>query len=96
MGHEGIRSQESGNTPMLIEPLAVDAAGAAKMFCVGLRTWRRWDSSGRCPAGYTLGGRKLYKLSDLRLWCEWDFPDRQMFEERLRAVGGAQCKVYAK
>lgn len=71
----------SGN----LAPLAVDAAGAAQLFSVGLRTWRRWDSSGKCPRGYGIGGRKLWRRSDLDRWAALGFPDRAAFEARQTA-----------
>jgi len=69
-----------------IEPLAMTASQIAEqgIVPVSLRTWRRMDSAGKCPRGLTCGGRKVWRLSDLRLWAEWDFPDRRVFEARLR------------
>ena len=65
--------------------LAVGARAAAWLFELSLRTWRRFDSSGRIPRGHKLGGRKLWRASDLHLWSEWGFPDRAEFERRLKA-----------
>lgn len=54
-----------------------------------LRTWRRWDASGRCPRGFKVGGRKVWRMFDLSKWSEWGFPDRDTFEARLdRETGG--------
>ncbi len=64
----------------ITEPLAVDAKAAAKLFGLAERTWRRFDSSGRVPQGFKLGGRKLWRMSDLRLWAAQGFPDRSEFE----------------
>ena len=75
----GISSQPSA------APLAVDAAEAARMFSVGLRTWRRWDSSGKCPRGFKIGGRVLWRRSDLETWAAMGFPDRAEFEARVKA-----------
>ena len=49
-----------------------------------LRTWRRWDVAGKCPRGRKVGGRKVWRISDLKKWAAWGFPDRQSFEARLR------------
>ena len=69
-------------------PLAVDAGGAARLFSVGLRTWRRWNSSGKCPAGYRIGGRVLWRLCDLEHWAGWGFPDRAEFQARQQGEDG--------
>ncbi len=60
--------------------LAVDAKAAAGAVSVSLRTWRRWDSSGKCPAGFSIGGRRLWRLCDLELWASLGFPERRTFE----------------
>ena len=66
--------------------LAVDVRQMAKMVPFAIRTLRRMDSAGKLPLGFKVGGRKLWRLSDLRLWCEWGFPDRTEFEARLRST----------
>ncbi len=66
-------------TPRLTK-LAVDAKEAAVAVSVSLRTWRRWDSSGKCPKGFSIGGRKLWRLCDLELWASQGFPERAAFE----------------
>lgn len=65
--------------------IAVDAETVVSDFFpdLSLRTWRRLDSSGKLPAGFMIGGRKLWRTADLRLWSETGFPDRQEFS-RLR------------
>ena len=65
-------------------PEVVDAALAAPHFKVTLRTWRRWDSAGRIPPGFKIGGRKLWRATDLELWSNWGFPKRADFTARLR------------
>lgn len=78
-------------THPVFEPLALAGRAAAKLFGISLRTWRRHDSAGRIPLGYKLGGRKLWRASDLNLWAEWGFPDRVEFETRLKvesSIGG--------
>ena len=67
---------------LTIEPLAVDAAGVARLFSVGLRSIRRWDSSGKLPRGYSIGKRKLWRVNDLRAWAAAGFPDRRTFAAR--------------
>lgn len=66
------------------ERLAVDVQQMAQMVPFSIRTLRRMDSAGKLPRGFKLGGRKLWRVSDLRLWAEWGFPGRQEFEARLK------------
>ena len=66
--------------------LAVDIKGIAQLVPFAIRTLRRMDASGKLPKGFKVGGRKLWRMSDLRLWCEWEFPDRAEFEVRLRST----------
>ena len=84
------RSQTSGSrvratdAPQACEPLAVDIKAIAQLVPFAIRTLRRMDASGKLPQGFKVGGRKLWRVSDLRLWCEWGFPDRGEFESRLK------------
>ena len=66
------------------EQLAVDVRQMAQMVPFSVRTLRRMDSGGKIPRGFKLGARKLWRVSDLRLWAEWGFPERREFEERLK------------
>ena len=82
--------------PTTMTALAVDAAGAIRdVFpgCWSLRTWRRMDSSGAIPQGFTVSGRKLWRTADLRLWADWGFPNRQDFAARVKAEGGGNDKA---
>ncbi len=47
---------------------------------VSLPTWRRMDAGGKIPRGFTVGGRKLWRVSDLERWAAAGFPDRAEFE----------------
>ena len=69
------------------EQLAVDVRQMSKMVPFSVRTLRRMDSGGRLPRGFKVGVRKLWRVSDLRLWCAWEFPERQEFELRLKNLG---------
>ena len=80
-----LHSPRLTDPPTAIEPLAVGAEDAAQMFGVGLRSWRRWDAAGRCPRGYMLGRRRLYRLADLRSWAAAGFPRRAEFELMTRS-----------
>lgn len=61
-------------------PLMVDAEGAARLFAVSLRTWRRMDYRGRIPAGVTLVQRKLWSVKTLENWRDLGCPSREEFE----------------
>lgn len=54
---------------------------------VSLATWRRLDAGGRCPRGFMLGGRKLWRTADLEAWTAAGFPDRAEFERRTKEAG---------
>ena len=79
------------------EPIAVDAERiVSEVFPdFSLRSWRRWDSAGRCPRGFMVGGRKVWRMSDLKQWAEWGFPDRATFQARLRSEKGGREKHVA-
>lgn len=76
-----------GEPVSVVEAIAVDADRiVSEVFPdFSVRSWRRWDSAGRCPRGFMVGGRKVWRTSDLTLWSEWGFPIRVEFEVRLRA-----------
>ena len=78
-------------TSAATEPLALTAQQIVEraIVPVSLRTWRRMDSSGKCPRGFVCGGRKVWRLSDLKLWVSRGFPDRRTFEVRLRTEKGS-------
>lgn len=60
--------------------LAIGAARAAARFDVSARTWARWDSAGKCPHPFKLGGTVLWRVADLEAWSAAGFPDRAAFE----------------
>ncbi len=60
----------------------VGAAGAARMFSVSVRTWWRWNSSGKCPRPSRIGRCVLWRIEDLRRWASMGLPDRAEFEAR--------------
>ena len=68
------------------ERLAVsaDQIGALQIVPIGVRTWRRMDAAGKVPPPIRLGGRKLWRTSDLHQWVEWGCPERAEFEQRRR------------
>lgn len=66
------------------EQLAVDVRQMGKMVPFSVRTLRRMDAAGKLPRGFKVGARKLWRVSDLRLWTDWGFPERREFEEQLK------------
>jgi predicted DNA-binding transcriptional regulator AlpA len=51
-----------------LSPLVVDARRLAKLLCVGIRTVRTWDASGKLPAPIRIGGRVVWRVSEIRAW----------------------------
>jgi hypothetical protein len=50
------------------------------------RSWARYDTTGKCPAGFRVAGRKLWRVADLQEWADMGFPSREAFEAQ-RAAG---------
>ena len=65
-------------TPVM--PLAVNADGAGALFGVSRSSWFRLISSGKAPAGFSIGTSKRWRIDDLRRWAELGFPDRAAFD----------------
>ena len=76
------------DSPAMSGPaLVLDAKGVIELLfggCIALRTWRTWDASGKCPRGFHIGGRKLWRMEDLKRWVAAGFPERREFEHGLR------------
>ena len=58
------------------EPLLVSARDAGRLCGVSERTWRGWDSSGRCPEAMISGGCKRWSYDQLRAWVSAGAPSR--------------------
>ena len=58
------------------EPLLVSAKDAARLCGVSERTWRGWDSSGRCPEAVLSGGVKRWRFDELKRWVAAGCPSR--------------------
>ena len=82
----------SKETTPTIEPLALDIRQVSKIVPFGIRTLRRMDAAGLMPRGFKVGGRKLWRLSDLKLWVQWGFPSRAEFESKLRVQQRDEAK----
>lgn len=57
-------------------PILVSACDAASLCGVSARTWWRLDSAGKVPQAVRLGGRKLWRLAELRDWTAANCPPR--------------------
>jgi hypothetical protein len=68
--------QEKGSVGL--EPLAIGIKDLARLLGVSAATVERRDAAGLLgPVGIKWGGRKLWKLSEIRRWVESDMVDRQ-------------------
>ncbi len=63
-----------------LPPLMVDAKRAARLFSLGLRTWRALDAAGKVPMPTRLSARVLWFLPELRRWAAAGCPDRLTWE----------------
>lgn len=68
-----------------LSPLVVDARRLARLLCSGLRTVRTWDTAGKLPAPIRIGGRVVWRVSEVRAWLAAGAPDRSTWEARKAA-----------
>lgn len=66
-------------------PLVVDARRLAVMLCAGIRTVRTWDAAGKIPAPVRIGGRVVWRVSEIHDWLDAGCPDRETWEARRAA-----------
>ena len=75
------------------EPLAVDAAGAARLCGLSRSKWFELDSAGKVPRALRFAGDRCprWVVSELHEWLRAGAPPRDQWEARLRelAEGGA-------
>jgi len=67
-------------------PLVVDARRLAAMLGAGVRTVRAWNSRGVLPRPIRVGGRVVWRVSEIDAWLSAGAPRRQVWEARLRAA----------
>ena len=87
--------KEKNTGTVSITPLALDARAVIRHVfgsCLSLRNWRSMDSAGKTPAGFKVGGRKLWRMRDLERWGEWGFCDRVEFQARLTAESNGKTR----
>jgi predicted DNA-binding transcriptional regulator AlpA len=63
-----------------------DARRLAQMLCVGLRTIRAWDASGKLPAPLRIGGRVVWRTEEISGWLDAGAPDRETWAALRRAA----------
>ncbi|MCH8824011.1 MAG: hypothetical protein IH984_10930 [Planctomycetes bacterium] len=67
---------------LIQSPIAVGAKGAAGMFSMSERNWRRLNSSGLIPSPIRINGAVRWLVCDLNLWAKRDCPTRAVFEQQ--------------
>ena len=60
--------------------LLVGRTGSARLSAVSPASWDRLTSAGKNPRPIKLGGRVVWRRSDLEAWIKLGCPDRQTFE----------------
>ena len=60
--------------------LLVGRIEAARLSAVSPASWDRLTSAGKTPRPIKLGGRVVWKRSDLEAWTKLGCPDRQTFD----------------
>jgi predicted DNA-binding transcriptional regulator AlpA len=64
-----------------LEPLLVEMRMIARLLSISIATAWRWDSSGQLgPRGFKMGGKRLWRLSELREWVQSGMPPRKEWE----------------
>jgi hypothetical protein len=63
-----------------IDPVAVDARGAAMMFSVSRASWLALRASGRTPRPFRLGRRVLWNVLELNEWASAGCPGLDQWE----------------
>jgi predicted DNA-binding transcriptional regulator AlpA len=66
-------------------PLVVDARRLAAMLGASVRAVRSWDASGRLPKPLRIGGRVVWRVSEICAWLDAGAPDRGTWEARRAA-----------
>ncbi len=79
-------NQYNLTTPVLPEPLLVDAKQAATMLGIGRSHFYSMLSSGQIgPMAHKLGKRSLYSVNELREWVDSGMPPRQKWIEQKKS-----------
>ncbi len=78
------------DTAPTVEALLVPAEVAGTLCGVSKATWWRLHAAAKVPAPVRLGGRTLWRRSELAAFCEAGCPDRRTWEARRRQEGGGR------
>jgi predicted DNA-binding transcriptional regulator AlpA len=74
----------------LTRPLLVRRQAAAKLLDMSVATLDRADAAGLIPASRTIGGCKLWAVSELSEWCDRGCPPRAEWSARWAAILAAK------
>ena len=77
-----IRPLDSSCKRNRLKPLVVNARLLARLLTCGIRTIRTLDASGKLPKSIRIGGRTVWRCSEIRAWIELGAPDRDTWEAR--------------
>jgi predicted DNA-binding transcriptional regulator AlpA len=61
--------------------LSVRAKQAAELCGFGKTKWFELQKEGKIPPSFKVGGARLWRVEDLRLWVQWGFPELDDFVE---------------
>lgn len=67
------------------QAIAVNAKGAAALFGLSDRSWRRLNSTAQCPAPIRIGGAVRWRVSELLRWSDSGCPTRGDWESSQRS-----------
>ena len=73
-------------------PLLVRAPEAAHLCGVSEASWHRLRAAGRTPAPLRLGGSVVWRMEELREWCEAGCPARREWETRRAAQDNGRSR----
>jgi len=65
-----------------LKPLVVDAKLLARLLTCSVRTVRTLDTLGKLPKALRIGGRVVWRVSEIREWLAAGAPDRDTWEAR--------------
>src|SRR5690242_144520 len=65
-----------------VPPLLVRRRDAARLCSLSPASWDRLNSAGLTPRPIKLGGAVLWRVEELRAWCEAGCPPRDEWEAR--------------